>query len=217
MLLPDLESYEDQPLYITVRGITGCGGLLESTSSGFIIDPTPPSLDIIGTGSQAIERAQSVGGGASDYEFQDTAAFSSVWEVGDGESGGVGGVRVRVGSYPGGDDVSPERSVSENYIRGEAMSSNEGLPNYVTVTAENGAGLEAVAISNPIVLDTSPPTSREVSRAAWLKSLVSLTPYTWVCNTPHNLKIATPQMLCDSHEMVGCFIPLLPLSPPARV
>ena len=156
-----MESYDDQLLYITVRGITGCGGILESTSNGFVIDSSPPSLGIIGTGNQAIERAQSTGDLNEDdlithEEYQAASTFSSIWEARDDDSGLAGDVLVRIGTYPGGEDTKDEIAVTENYIRGSIMS-NEGLPSYVTVVAENRAGLVTTAVSSPVVMDTTPP------------------------------------------------------------
>ena len=164
VLLPDLGSYEEQSLYITVRGITGCGRVLESTSNGFVIDPTPPSLEIIGTGNRAIERAQlngDLGAPVNHEEYQTVAGFSSIWTASDDESGIPNDVSVRVGTYPGGGDIESMVDVSQSYIRSSVMSA-EGLPNYVTVAALNGAGLESVAISNPVVMDTTPPLGGEV-------------------------------------------------------
>ena len=163
VLLPDLDTYEDQPLYITVRGITGCGDVLESTSNGFVIDPSPPSLEVISTGYRAIERAQSADGDAPvDHEaYQSTAQFSSVWQVGDEDSGVTDDIMVKTGTYPGGADIESERAVAENYIR-RFLTEEEGLPNYITVSAQNRAGLESVAVSKSVSLDTSSPTGGEV-------------------------------------------------------
>lgn len=49
----------NRKLYVSVRGVTGCGNVLESTSDGFVIDTTHPSVRVVATGYQAIERAQS--------------------------------------------------------------------------------------------------------------------------------------------------------------
>ena len=146
-----------------MRGITGCGDILESTSNGFVIDPSPPSLEVISTGYRAIGRAQSTDGDApADHEaYQATAQFSSVWRVGDEESGVTDDVMVKTGTYPGGADIESERAVSENYIRG-FLTDEEGLPNYITVSAQNRASLESVAISDSVALDTSSPLGGEV-------------------------------------------------------
>lgn len=171
-MLPDLDSYTDQSLYITVRGITGCGRVLESTSNGFIIDPSPPSLEIVSTGNRAIERTQTGGDLGTEVppthqEYQTAAGFSSVWATADEESGIADDVSVKIGTYPGGENIKAMATVSQSYIRSAVMST-EGVPNYVTVAALNGAGLETVAISNPVVMDTTPPLHGEVGAVLYI-------------------------------------------------
>ena len=161
--VPDPASYEGERLFVTVRGINDCGGILESTSNGFVIVTRPPSLRIIDTGSNAIEHAQSVDDVTVRNEYQSTVGYSSVWE--NDEEKRVGDQnRVRVGTYPGGDDIEQEQLILDDYVRGQVLSP-EGVPLFVTVATENSAGLESIAISNPIVLDTSPPLVEEVCNA----------------------------------------------------
>ena len=173
-----MDSYEGQPLYVTVRGITGCDEVLESTSNGFVIDSSPPSLGILRTGEQAIEQAQSMGETGSPIvhqEYQTTSSYSAIWEAGD-EQSGVSRETLKLGTYPGGGDLESEAAVSDNYVR-DSIQSAVGLPNYVTLTAENEAGLVTRVTSEPIVLDTTPPTVGEVSSTTqlynhWLTSLL---------------------------------------------
>ena len=159
--VPNLASYEGEQLFVTVRGINDCGGILESTSNGFVIVTRPPSLRIIDTGSNAIERAQSGDDVTIHNEYQSTLGYSSIWENDEDDSRIVYQNRVRVGTYPGGDDIQQEQVVLDSYVRGQVLSP-EGVPLFVTVATENSAGLESVAISNPVVLDTSPPLAEEV-------------------------------------------------------
>lgn len=156
--LPDLVG---RRLYITVRGMTGCGGVLESTSDGFIIDTTPPSLEILATGQRAIEHAQSEDADIEHTSYQTSDVYSSIWSAMDSESGIPGDVMVQVGTFPGGADLSPEGGVPGDSIRGRVLAA-EGRPTYVTVTAVNGAGLESTATSEPITMDTTPPRMGQV-------------------------------------------------------
>lgn len=156
-----LRELTNRRLYITVRGVTGCGGVLESTSNGFIIDTSPPFLEVIGTGHQAIERAQSTDDGIGHQAYQSSDVYSAVWDVADSESGILDDVMVQVGTFPGGSDITPSRMVSSDHIR-DRVAVAEGLPTYVTVTAANGAGVETVAMSEPITMDTSPPITGQV-------------------------------------------------------
>ena len=156
--LPNLHSFGSRRLYVTIRGITGCGDILESTSNGFVIDPMPPSLEIIDTGLQAIENAQiSREEIAANGVYQVEAGYSSVWRANDEQSGLSNQTLVDIGTYPYGSDISDDIAISENYIRSQIMSA-DGVATYVTVTVTNGAGTESVRTSSPIVRDTTPPT-----------------------------------------------------------
>ncbi len=158
--VPGLRELANQKLYITVRGMTGCGRVLESISNGFVIDTTPPSLEITATGRLAIERAQREE--LVQHEpYQSSELFSSIWEVTDRESGINDDVIVDMGTFPGGRDLATGRRVPYNYIRDEVMS-GDGIPTYVTVTASNGAGVMTTDTSEPITLDRSPPIRGEV-------------------------------------------------------
>lgn len=156
--LPNLHSFGSRRLYVTIRGITGCGDILESTSNGFVIDPMPPSLEIIDTGLQAIENAQiSREEIAANGVYQVEAGYSSVWRANDEQSGLSNQTLVDIGTYPYGSDISDDIAISENYIRSRIMSA-DGVATYVTVMVTNGAGTESVRTSSPIVRDTTPPT-----------------------------------------------------------
>ena len=154
-MLPDLDQYETEQLFITVRGITGCGDILESTSNGFIIDSTPPSVNIIGTGNQALEDIN-----IDNQIYQTENTFSSVWEV-LGEANDLIDMKYSIGTFPGGNDLVNETVVDVNYIRNE-ITAPEGVSTYVTVIVDDEVGLEGVAYSEPVVLDTSLPTAGTV-------------------------------------------------------
>ena len=159
--LPNLHSFGSQRLYVTIRGITGCGDILESTSNGFVIDPMPPSLEIIEIGPQAIENAQLSRDTPASSAYQVEAGYSSIWRASDVQSGLSNQTLVDIGTYPYGNDISDDIAISENYIRSQIMST-DGVATYVTVTVTNGAGVESKRTSSPIVRDTTPPTVREV-------------------------------------------------------
>ncbi len=153
--IPNLSSYAGERLYITVQGITDCGNILESTSNGFIIVTQPPSLRIFGIGpDDATEHAQ-----VNGNVYQKTSAFSVSWDLSRQTNERT---FIKVGTFPGGDDIKDETEVAENYFRG-VVSSGEGIPLYLTVTAVDGAELESVAISDAVVMDISPPIAELVS------------------------------------------------------
>lgn len=92
--------------------------------------------------------------------------FSSVWAAADPESSIPGDVvLVQIGTFPGGGDVIDGGGVSSSgdHIRRQISAATpEGVPRYVSVTAANGAGLESVAIGEPITMDTTPPPAGQV-------------------------------------------------------
>ena len=159
--LPNLRSFGSQRLYVTIRGITGCGDILESTSNGFVIDPAPPSLEIIETGPQAIENAQLRGDTPASGVYQVEAGYSSIWRANDVQSGLSNQTIVDIGTYPYGNDISDDIAISENYLRSQ-ITSADGVATYVTVTVTNGAEVESKRTSSPVVRDTTPPIVGEV-------------------------------------------------------
>lgn len=158
-----LRDLTNRKLYVSVRGVTGCGNVLESMSDGFIIDTTPPYLQVIATGYQAIEHAQSADGITEHMHYQSSDLFSSVWAAADPESSIPDDVVVQIGTFPGGSDITPGEGVAGDHIRRQiSMAIPEGVPTYVSVTAANGAGLESVAVGEPITMDTTPPPTGQV-------------------------------------------------------
>ena len=158
--LPDLQSFGNQQLFVTIRGITGCGGILESTSNGFVIDSDVPSLEIISTGPEAVENRRNTNMPTRGV-YQIEAGYSSIWSATDDESGLSDVTFVDIGTYPNGRDISPGVTTNNDYIRDEIRSA-EGVATYVTVTVTNGAGLMSKRTSSPIVRDATPSLTGEV-------------------------------------------------------
>ena len=112
--------------------------------------------------------------------------YSSIWSAEDIESGLANDVTVKIGSYPGGDDIHNGSQSMANYIRRE-LNTSEGMSTYVTIEAENRAGLVVVAYSEPVALDTTLPPRGEVSEivsgwvgecvGGWVSECMS----EWVC------------------------------------
>ena len=169
--LPNLHSFGSRRLYVTIRGTTGCGDILESTSNGFVIDSMPPSLEIIETGPQAIENTQISRDISTSSAYQVAAGYSSIWRANDEQSGVSNQTIVDIGTYPYGSDISDDMAISENYIRSQIMSV-DGVATYVTVTVTNGAGIESKMTSSPIVRDTTPPTTGEVGLSTTLSLII---------------------------------------------
>ena len=132
---------------------------MESTSNGFVIDPQPPTLDILSVGQNAIERAQSYA--ANHTTYQTTASFSALWEASDSQSGLENGAIYTIDTYPGRRDIQAGTASLDNHIYG-SIDGESGIPHYLTVEVTDRAGVSTVRTSNSIVLDTSPPTVGEV-------------------------------------------------------
>ena len=136
--------------------------MLESTSDGFVIDTTPPDLKV--------EIDNAISGSSQDNlqpVYQASPSLSATLELVDTESSIAGdSAAVKIGTFPGGSNIKSEEPVvnSEGYIFREVIQDDVdyGLPIYVTLSAQNGAGVESVAVSNPLVVDTSPPVMGEV-------------------------------------------------------
>ena len=78
-----------------MRAVTGAGGVLESTSDGFVVDATSPVVVVTAVGATAVNTTDS----AVLYQ-KETDSYTATWRVDDGESG-VADVAFRLGSFPG--------------------------------------------------------------------------------------------------------------------
>ena len=162
-----MEQYGRQILHTTVRAVTGCGGILESSSDGFIIDSSPPEVAFLAVGANAVEL-----GTASEVEdivhehqpYQTEQLLSATWTAADPESGIQNERIVKIGSYPGGSDVIAETSVTDDFVRGLEMSPNAGEPNYVTVSIWNRAGVRRDVTAPSLTWDDTPPHQGEVRK-----------------------------------------------------
>ena len=81
--------------YTSVRAVTGAGGILESTSDGFVVDDTAPVVVVTAVGATAVKATDS----AVLYQ-KETDSYTAAWRVDDGESGVVD-VAFRLGTFPG--------------------------------------------------------------------------------------------------------------------
>ena len=169
-LVPGLEQYGRQILYTTVRAITGCGGILESSSDGFVIDSSPPEVAFIAVGANAIEHgtASETGGVVHEHQpYQTEQLLSARWTATDPESGIQDERIVKMGSYPGGSDIIAETSVTDDFVRGLEMSANAGEPNYVTVSVWNRAGVRHDVTAPSVAWDQTPPNQGEVRKQTY--------------------------------------------------
>ncbi|XP_035661568.1 uncharacterized protein LOC118405866 [Branchiostoma floridae] len=133
--------------YATVKGIDFVGLSSVSVSDGVLVDTTPPAKNdkAIDIGGQFLQSLESITVSWYDvFVDKDSGITSFYWEV---------------GSAPGLDDVvrlqPAEEAMAEDYAIDPPLL--EGHTYYVTIMAENGAGLVSTAISHGFVAETSPP------------------------------------------------------------
>ena len=80
--------------YVTVRGITGAGNILESCSNGVVVDVTPPAIQISEVGLE-----KTFPSGQVVYQ-RETDSVTASWNSTDPENG-INSTVVMLGSYPG--------------------------------------------------------------------------------------------------------------------
>ena len=141
--------------FITVRVVTACGTMLESTSDGVIIDRTRPSVMVTSTSNQLDV--------STPQYISDSTQSVARWEVTEGQSL-IQETRVAIGSYPGGQDIQRAQQTDATSLeRGQGLMGQEGLSRYVTVTSTNTAGVTGQVTALPIVYDATPPVAGKVS------------------------------------------------------
>ena len=169
-MVPGLAQYGRQVLYTTVRAITGCGDILESSSDGFVIDSSPPEVAFLAVGANVIEATTASETGDIIHEpYQTEQLLSATWTATDPESGIQDERIVKMGSYPGGSDIVAETPVTDDFVRGLEMSANAGEPNYVTVSVWNRAGVRHDVTAPSVAWDQTPPNQGEVSNQTYNK------------------------------------------------
>ena len=157
-----MEQYGRHILYITVRAITGCGGILESSSDGFIIDSTPPEVAFTAVGVNTIAASEMEGIAQEHQPYQTEQLLSATWTAADPESGIQDKRLVKIGSYPGGSNIIAESSVTDDFVRSLQMSDDAGEPNYITVSVWNRAGVRQDVTAPAVAWDQTPPHQGEV-------------------------------------------------------
>ena len=80
--------------YVTVRGITGAGNILESCSNGVVVDVTPPAIQISKVGME-----ETFPSGQVVFQHE-TDSVTASWNSTDPENS-ISSTVVMLGSYPG--------------------------------------------------------------------------------------------------------------------
>ncbi|KAK3788402.1 hypothetical protein RRG08_044436, partial [Elysia crispata] len=163
-----------QTYYTTVRGITNDGTVLQSTSNGFTIDDTPPSVAFVSYAQETtlanIAENEVLYRGQSDTLLAD-------WQFSDATSE-LSSLTFRLGSFPGGDNLRSDDTVTAtDLLIGEAAlptgvvsPSADGRANILTVVVEDDVGLTGRAVSASLVVDTTAPTQGSITCPAYIQT-----------------------------------------------
>ena len=164
MYLPNLSAYEGAILYSTVRGVDGCGNTYDATSDGFTIDTTPPVFSRLTIGGRPITLGPSEQFSEGFVHYQVDTSLSVTWRASDDESSLVNSFTVKVGTYEGGDDVVSAFQTDLSSLIIDAFSADlEDRSQYITIAVVNRAGLVTELSLPPIVAQTSPSETGNVS------------------------------------------------------
>ncbi|KAI8518956.1 hypothetical protein Bbelb_022130, partial [Branchiostoma belcheri] len=142
--------------YVTVRAVTGVGDLLESYSDGVTVVCSRPVVDITRIGVDLSGGNTAVTAGETTYR-QDKDALSAAWEVSDATCPVTSGW-YQFGTVPSGANIRSATSYDPSYGNKASITPvGAGMPNILTVYAENAAGIMGYSISSSVIIDETPP------------------------------------------------------------
>ena len=162
MYLDNLSNQHGSRIFVTVRGEDGCGGIYEASSDGFLIDTSPPEFTLVSLGSNAVDLSPENSTDSPHY-YQSDRYLSAYWMVLDPESGLEETFTVKVGTYPGGEDIASFNTSHSSFRRETYQPELEGVAQYTTIVAKSRAGLQASVALPPLTMDTTPPLSGVLS------------------------------------------------------
>jgi hypothetical protein len=164
----DLDLYPEIVYYHALRVTSNSTGRSTwfSTTQGFIIDPSPPELGNVTSGTNP--------SGAVGGVYQCSMSTPAV----DLESG-ITLVQWGVGSTPYFPDVVPWQIVASNATLGKCANTSQcagfspGRMFWCFFSVTNGAGLRVQATGNPVVVDTTAPILGQLRRPCDSQGLLS--------------------------------------------
>ncbi|VDH98959.1 Hypothetical predicted protein [Mytilus galloprovincialis] len=152
--------------YTSVRGITNGGNVVQSSSDGFMVDVSPPTV-IIDRLTDKTSLDQDITSGHSLYETT-TDSLTAQWTYNDTESGIVLGW-YSVGTYPFAQDIASMVEVEISSMDFSTLplayvtAVDTGKPNIISIWAENKAGLVSEVATGSVIIDKTPPGEGFVS------------------------------------------------------
>ncbi|CAH1258771.1 JAG1 [Branchiostoma lanceolatum] len=162
--------------YATVRGVTGSGDVLETSSDGITVDRSPPVTQIVDIGCDVSNKSS----GNVEHCYQTSSDYlEGEWDTVDNESA-VAYSAFFYGTAPGLSDITQLTSgTDENSVPSTlVVPVSDGRPNFLNVLATNEVGLKSVTTSNGIIVDDTPPDVGIVSCSRYVQPRVPIT-CTW--------------------------------------
>ncbi|XP_078660674.1 uncharacterized protein LOC144905141 [Branchiostoma floridae x Branchiostoma belcheri] len=145
--------------FSSVRAITGAFNILESTSDGFGVDQSAPSVSIVSVGEDEDDSGNMKPlGRETVYQAINVGSLAAEWNVGDNESA-IAAAWFAIGFTPVSSDLYNVTNTEKrtSLAAGLLTPSADGTPNMVTVTVMNNVGLVSSDVSSPVVFDETPP------------------------------------------------------------
>ncbi|XP_019614832.1 PREDICTED: uncharacterized protein LOC109462715, partial [Branchiostoma belcheri] len=124
--------------FSSVRAITGALNILESTSDGFGVDQSAPSVSIVSVGEDEDDSGNKPLGRDTVYQAINTGSLAAEWNIGDNESA-IAAAWFAIGFTPISSDLYNITNTNKrtSLAAGLLIPSADGTPNMVTVTAMN--------------------------------------------------------------------------------
>ncbi|XP_035662464.1 uncharacterized protein LOC118406510 [Branchiostoma floridae] len=164
--------------YVTIRAVTGAGDILESYSDGVTVVCSRPVVDITRIGVDLSGGNTAVAAGETTYR-QDKDALSAAWEVSDATCPVTSGW-YQFGTVPSGSSIRSPTSYDPSYGNKAAITPvGAGMPNILTVSAENAAGISGFSISSSVIIDETPPDIGTVTCPEYLPGASTEIYCTW--------------------------------------
>ncbi|XP_076085507.1 uncharacterized protein LOC143056307 [Mytilus galloprovincialis] len=152
--------------YSSVRGITNGGNVVQASSDGFMVDISPPTVNIDRLTDKTASD-QDITSGNSLYQTT-TDSLTAQWTYNDTESRIERGW-YSVGTYPFAEDIAPMVEVEISSMDFSTLplayvtAVDTGKPNIISIWAENKAGLVSEVATGSVIIDKSPPGEGFVS------------------------------------------------------
>ena len=187
LTLEDGKSY-----FIAVRATNQAGLTSEVQSSPFVVDSTPPTCGAIRDGSERVDVSYKSG----------SEGYVGSWDACEDDVSSIVGYRWALGTLPGLTDIQNWVFTTSASVDARIAYRDDGTAVYLTVMAENGAGLTQMIKSDGVIIDNSPPSTPQVSfgtpSSPWSKhqQAVSDIPLFWSSSDEHSDGLVFDLSLC---------------------